>query len=404
LFQALELADCRPQLLKTLHLYLTRQVIATLVMTVMVFTFVLLLGNILKDVLGLVVSGQATVGMMAQAMGLLIPFVWVFALPLGMLTATLLVFGRFSADQELTAARAGGVSLITLSAPILMLSLVLCGFCAWVNMDLGPRSRTAHKKLFANLLVSQISTTRIPEERHFSHPKLPGYIFFVGQNRDGELRDVVVYQHGTGTNFPATITATRGKLSYDTTNNVIEVELFNAQTVSFDKDNQVLATHDSSLSKTYKLPDLDKVMERTSMSDMTFTQLRREMWKLEALAAMPAATTNSAASSQGSLSLEQVREMSSKVKVQMHQKVAFSFACFGFTLIGIPLGIRVQRRETNIGFAIAIVLVLVYYSFIMLGLSLAKQPQWSPHLLLWLPNLIFQAVGAVLLWRANKGL
>ena len=373
-------------------------------MTVLVFTFVLLLGNVLKEVLGLVVSGQASIGMMAQAVGLLIPFVWVFALPLGMLTATLLVFGRFSADQELTAARAGGVSLITLSAPILMLSLVLCGFCAWVNVDLGPKSRTAYKKLFANLLVSQLSTTSIPEERHFSHPKLPGFIFFVGQNRDGELRDVIVYQHGTGTNFPATITATRGKLSYDTTNNVIEVELFNAQTVSFDKDNQVLATHDSSLSKTYKLPDLDKVIERTSMSDMTFTQLRREMWKLEALAAMPAATTNSPASSQGSLSLEQVREMSSKVKVQMHQKVAFSFACFGFTLIGIPLGIRVQRRETNIGFAIAIVLVLIYYSFIMLGLSLAKQPQWSPHLLLWLPNLIFQAVGAVLLWRANKGL
>ena len=192
--------------MKTLHKYLVRQVFATLMLTVGVFTAVLLVGNALHEILNLLASSHVSPLLMVKAMLYLIPFVWMFALPMGMLTATLLVFGRFSADQELTAARASGISLLSLIIPVLVLSLLCCALSAYFNMELGPRCRAAYLQLISDV-KGELMNAQIPEGRFIRD--FPGYIFYTEKNDHGKLENVMIYHLQNETNVDTTLRAVR---------------------------------------------------------------------------------------------------------------------------------------------------------------------------------------------------
>jgi lipopolysaccharide export system permease protein len=392
---------------KTLHKYLTRQVLASLLLTVTVFTFVLLIGDAIKEILPLIISGHARFGALLKVIGLLIPFIWVFALPMGLLTATLLVFGRFSADQELTAARASGISLFSLISPILLLSLFFCGVSAWINMQLGPECRVA----FINLrheLLADLADAQIPEGRFVRD--FPGYVVYVEKNNNGNLQNVMIIQPGSETNGTRTVQAPRGKLETDASKRQLVLHLYDARSVTLNATHADIGSSPE-LILNFDLNAATNQIYRPKISDMTFGQLRDELNDLDQKLNLPLAagvsddeTSSDDLRRQLKEARKQRNDLTEPVRVEMHRQIAFSFACFGFTLVGIPLGIRMHRRETNVGVAIALGLVLVYYSFIILGEALSARQEFAPHLIVWLPNFIFQAAGAVLLWRANRGI
>jgi lipopolysaccharide export system permease protein len=375
-----------------------------MLMTSIVFTFVMLLVNVLREILPLLVSRQVSLELVVKAFALLIPFVWIFALPMGMLTATLLVFGRFSADQELTAARAGGVSLISLITPVLILSLVLCAVSAVVNMEVAPRCRVAYLQLRDQLRVGAVSRLQLPEGRYIKN--FPGYILFIEKNRNGDLQNVLIWQFENETNLQMSIRAPRGRLESDPTNQLIVLRLYDAKSI-YVTENSTTSGSGGQVDFTFDFSRTNRqAFKKPSISDMTFEQLRVELSELERAAnvALPHGKPSAEDLQSKKRALRQnLKELGEPARVQLHRQVAFSFACFGFTMVGIPLGIRVHRRETNIGIAIALLLVAVYYSLVIVGDALNTRPELAPHLLMWAPNFLFQAVGAVLLWRANRG-
>ena len=380
--------------MKTLHLYLTRQVLIALLMTVGVFTFVLLLGNVMKEIIALLVSRQVTLGLVGKAIGLLVPFVMAYVLPFGMLTAVLLVFGRFSADQELTACRASGVSLISLAAPILFLSLVLCILCAAFNLFIAPLCRNAYKNLIFEFGTRSIGTL-ITEDRFID--EIPGMILYIRKKDGNALEDIRLYGL-KGTEITNIVSAGSGQIHYDAQNQTIRFE-FNDVLINYRFEADPKAEENfigppapekppewfqmksgAITTDPVDLAPLFRGERKPKLSEMNLPQLLRERNELEGrgISTMP-------------------------VRVQIHRQFAFSFACFAFTLVAIPLAIQAHRRETSIGIAIALGLVMVYYAFIIIGDALETKEHLQPHLILWFPNFLFQSVGAALLYRANRG-
>ncbi len=386
--------------MRTLHLYLTRQVLATLALTVLTFAFVLVLGNALREILALVVTGQATPLLVLQSILLLIPFVLAFALPMGMLTATLLVFGRFSADQELTAVRASGVSLLAIVTPVLLLSVALSGVAAFINLDLAPRCRVAYKELLQRTGI-QRAASLIVEDRFMED--FPGYVVYVKRKRGTVLEDVLIYKLSKDNRLLERLQASRAEIISDLTSNRVVLQLERGYYNNFTNFVGSAITQ-MPYPLDYQAPTREK--RDPDIRDMTFQELRDRLRQLERLAstAAPTAAAGSAALREQLRQLRAAKtDLTLPVRVQMHRQVAFSFACLGFTLIGIPLAIRAHRRETSAGVAMALILVVVYYAFVIVGQALQSRPELAPHLILWAPNFLFQAVGAVLLWKANRG-
>ena len=88
-----------------------------------------------------------------------------------------------------------------------------------------------------------------------------------------------------------------------------------------------------------------------------------------------------------------------RVRVDMHQRLAMPWTCLVVTLLGIPFGTQTGRRGALVGVAMCLLLFFLLYLFINLGLILGKKEILPAWVAAWSPNLIFLAVGAVLIHR-----
>jgi len=92
-----------------------------------------------------------------------------------------------------------------------------------------------------------------------------------------------------------------------------------------------------------------------------------------------------------------------ETKVDYHVKIAFPFAAFVVSLVGLRFGYKSERTtETAKGVLIAFALGMSYWFILNSGSAMSKRGMLPPIIGAWLANFVILAVALTDLWRSRK--
>ena len=374
--------------------YILKSVLVTCVGAMALFAFVLLLGNVIRDLLGYVLAGQLPLVVFGKLVLLILPAVAIYALPMGMLTGVLLTLGRLSADSEITAMRAVGLSIPRIARPVIILGLLAMAGALFVNFESMPRARVQYHKQLAQAI--RANPLRIIVPKTFLH-NFKGCVVYVGEKQGEVMRDFWLWQLDNDRRVTRVVHAESGRFDYDENTNELTLILTRAQVEIRNQKNPEdfstppqVASFEQSEQMRF---GLDSVFGRAAVYQkqqwMTFAELRAERTRL---AAQPVPLGKS----------KEVARARMKLELIIQEKYNLAAAVLAFALIGIPLGIKVSRRETSANLGIAVLLALGYNLLTVMVGWLDRHPEYRPDLLLWLPNVIFLGLGLWLLSRIDR--
>lgn len=374
--------------------HLLRSVLGTSAAAVCLFAFLLIARTILTELLAPVLSGQLPLFTFGRLVVLALPVVITYALPLGMLTGILLTLGRLSSDSEITAMRSVGLSVPRIAAPALGLAFVAMLLGLRINFESMPSAKIEYERVFSAAI--RANPLNFIQPRTFIR-EFPGCVIYVGSMKGADVKDFWLWKLDDEKRVVQFVRAQSGRVDYDGERNEFVVTLQQAQVVDFDHK------HPERFDEALKISTAEQIEPfRISMARyfgvqtvhqklqwMTLGELRAERARLEA-EKVPADGA------------EKHDRAILQVDLTVQDKINTALAIFTFALVGVPLGIKVSRRETSANLGIAVVLALSYYLVIVAVGMLDHHPELHPEILLWLPNLVLFCLGICLLRRLDR--
>ena len=374
--------------MRTLNRYIVFDYLVIFLAALGLITFVMTVGALVRAV-DLMARG-VSVSLIARFFFQNIPNILSFSMPISTLFAALLLFGRLSMDSEISAMKSCGISLWRLSAPLVLLSILFTGVCAYINCEVAPAAKLANREMLRSAGTGE--PIHLLEEGRFIDD-FPGLLIYVGRKTGTQVKDVVAYELDRQGGVKRSVRAKQGELIADDVSRVLTVKLYDVRIEMPDAEDPRDVSKTTYVNAEYypiRL-DFEQLFQKKSAalrrSNMRMGQLIDRIRNIDTVYPMLKPSDRL---------IEKNRLM-----VEANERISVAAGCFTFMLIGIPLGVKSHRKETSTGMILSLAIVFAYYLFIVIAKALAKQPDFHPSLILWLPLLATQFLGLWLIRRSS---
>ncbi len=364
--------------MKILDRYILRELIVPFLLGLAVFTSVLLIVRILKLV-ELVVNRGVPLWQMIRVFSYILPAFLEVTVPMALLLAILVAFGRLSSDSEIVALRAAGVSLYRLLGPVTAFAIAVSLLTLWLSFSARPWGNS-HLRLGLYEIVKARATAGL-KPRLFNDEFQQLVIYVEHIPPGGDRLEGILISDTRERGAQNTIYAERGRLVTDERGHTLTLRLYEGGIYSAGGKSGYQDTRFTTYDLTLDL-------------DATVAQLRR---RTRDVSEMTVAELRAAVQSKHAAG-----EPTFVERVELHRKFSIPFACLVFAGLGVPLGIQPSRAVHARGFSLSLGLIFAYYMLLTFGQNLGERGALPPVVAVWLPNAALSIVAAALLARAAR--
>jgi len=424
--------------MKILTRYILKEHIAPFLFAFFTITFLLII-DFIPRITDSVMDKDISVWVALELLGLNLAWILALSVPMSALVATLMAFGRLTADFEITAIKSSGVNMLRIIMPILIVGLVFTLLMIEFNDKILPDLNKKARELQGD--ISAMRPTLVFRSGIFISD-VPGYLVLIDDidHVTSEIKGISITDTKDN-NRPRIIIAEHGLIEMTDGNKNMKFTLYNGEIHSLDLldpenyrqvyfENQIinisgtgseLQRNESSYrgDREQSISDMQEVIEIADGQIFPrrlqiYTNMLENINKLltDTVGIRANKMTDSAAYLMVKKSADNLRltvkrnsqQIASHKKriaqfsLEIHKKYSIPAAIISFILIGAPLGILSKRKGMGIAITISIILFVVYWSFLIVGEDLADRKLITPFWAMWTANFLLSGIGLYLLY------